>query len=88
MYQKLAKMNHSLMIFLSGIWEYIEESRDMVHDLEQRTQKAKDNVVKLQGIMETWKVSLFERKGGKEVRKSFKICNFKNSSDHQSYEFL
>ena len=54
-------------ISFSGIWEYIENSRDMVRDLEQRTQNAKDNVDKMQGIMKTWVTSLFERKGDKPV---------------------
>ena len=48
------------------MWEYIESARDLVHDLEIRVQKAKDNVEKLQKIMATWsKTSLFERKEGK-----------------------
>ena len=46
--------------------EYIESARDLVHDLEMRVQKAKDNVDKLKKIMATWsKTSLFERKEGK-----------------------
>lgn len=35
----------------------------MVHDLEQRVQKAKDNVETIRKYMETWnKLPLFERK--------------------------
>lgn len=35
----------------------------MVHDLEQRVQKAKDNVEAIAKLMQTWnKVPLFERK--------------------------
>lgn len=46
-----------------GVWEYIQHTRDLVHDLEVRVQKAKDNVDKLQKLMATWsKTPLFERK--------------------------
>lgn len=46
-----------------GAWEYIEQTRDMVHDLEQRVQKAKDNVETIGKYMQTWnKLPLFERK--------------------------
>ncbi|XP_067673689.1 dynein beta chain, ciliary-like [Haliotis asinina] len=49
-----------------GIWEYIQETRDKVHDLETRVQKAKDNVEKIQKIMTTWsKNPLFVRKEDK-----------------------
>lgn len=44
-------------------WEYIEQTRDMVHDLETRVQKAKDNVEMIGKLMQTWvKMPLFERK--------------------------
>ncbi|XP_076453714.1 LOW QUALITY PROTEIN: dynein beta chain, ciliary-like [Babylonia areolata] len=49
-----------------GVWEYIEKTRDQVHDLEVRVQKAKDNVEEIQKIMTTWsKQPLFERKEDK-----------------------
>ena len=58
-------MSDSVSLF-PGVWDYIETARDMVHDLEMRVQKAKDNVEKLQKIMASWsKTSLFERKEGK-----------------------
>lgn len=48
------------------MWEYIEKTRDLVHDLEIRVQKAKDNVEEIQKIMTTWsKQPLFERKEDK-----------------------
>ena len=48
------------------MWEYIQETRDMVSDLESRVQKAKDNVEQIQKVMATWsKTPLFERKEGK-----------------------
>ena len=50
----------------SDVWEYIDKTRDLVHDLETRVQRAKDNVEKLQKVMATWsKTPLFERKEGK-----------------------
>ncbi|CAH2292037.1 dynein heavy chain 9, axonemal [Pelobates cultripes] len=48
-----------------GIWEYIQEVRDTVHDLERRVQKARDNVEEIQAIMKTWVLPIFERKDGK-----------------------
>ena len=46
--------------------EYIQETRDKVHDLEMRVQKSKDNVENISKIMATWsKTPLFERKEGK-----------------------
>ncbi|KAM8946996.1 dynein axonemal heavy chain 9 [Pelodytes ibericus] len=49
-----------------GIWEYIQEVRDSVHDLERRVQKARDNVQEIQAIMKTWVLPIFERKDGKK----------------------
>eukprot|EP00058_Branchiostoma_floridae_P010281 XP_002595769.1 hypothetical protein BRAFLDRAFT_200305 [Branchiostoma floridae] len=50
-----------------GVWEYIQETRDMVHDLHVRVFKAKDNVEQMQKIMEKWCVlPLFERKENKK----------------------
>ncbi|BFZ02963.1 hypothetical protein BsWGS_06002 [Bradybaena similaris] len=49
-----------------GVWEYIEQTRDHVHDLETRVQKSKDNVEEIKKIMTTWsKTPLFERKDEK-----------------------
>ena len=48
------------------MWEYIEKTREQVHDLEMRVQKSKDNVEEIKRIMTTWsKVPLFERKEDK-----------------------
>lgn len=47
-------------------WGYIETTRDLVRDLELRTQKCKDNVTEIQRIMATWNsCPLFERKADK-----------------------
>ena len=49
-----------------GVWDYIEQTRDLVRDIESRTQNTKDNVEQIQKIMATWsKLPLFERKEGK-----------------------
>ena len=49
------------------VWEYIQQIRDQVRDLEKRVQQAKDNVDAVKKIMEEWaKTSLFERKEMKE----------------------
>ena len=49
-----------------GLWEYIEQTRDMIHDLEKRLQKSKDNIADILKIMSVWaKSPLFERKEGK-----------------------
>ncbi|XP_077110730.1 dynein axonemal heavy chain 9 isoform X2 [Ranitomeya variabilis] len=48
-----------------GIWDYIQQVRDSVHDLERRVQKARDNVEEILAIMKTWVLPIFERKDGK-----------------------
>ena len=60
--QQLKKALEELNWNSEGAWEYIQETRDKVHDLEVRTQKCKDNVKEVQNIMSTWKtLPLFER---------------------------
>ncbi|KAL6475225.1 hypothetical protein MHYP_G00162650 [Metynnis hypsauchen] len=49
-----------------GIWEYIQDVREAVHDLEKRLQRTKDNVDEIQSIMKTWANPIFERKEGKK----------------------
>ena len=47
----------------SDVLEYINKTYEMIKDMEQRLQQAKDNVTKMNGIMETWAESpLFVRK--------------------------
>lgn len=47
-------------------WEYIQQTRDTIHDLQKRVVSTKDNVEQIQKIMATWsKQPLFERKEGK-----------------------
>ncbi|XP_056405417.1 dynein axonemal heavy chain 9 [Hyla sarda] len=49
-----------------GVWDYIQQVRDTIHDLERRVQKARDNVEEIQSIMKTWVLPIFERKDGKK----------------------
>lgn len=49
------------------MWEYIEKTRDMVHDLEKRVQSAKNNVEAMSNLMSKWyDAPLYERKEGKK----------------------
>nr|XP_058139450.1 dynein axonemal heavy chain 9 isoform X3 [Dasypus novemcinctus] len=49
-----------------GIWDYVIQVNNSIHDLEQRIQKTKDNVEEIQNIMKTWISPLFKRKDGKK----------------------
>ena len=63
---QLLKAEKDLNWNSDSLWEYVQETRDKVHHLETRVQKAKDNVEQIQKIMSTWsKTPLFERKEGK-----------------------
>ncbi|XP_076454452.1 dynein beta chain, ciliary-like [Babylonia areolata] len=49
-----------------GLWEYIEQTRDKMHDLESRMQKARDNEIVIRDMMDKWtKIPLFERREDK-----------------------
>ena len=66
--QQLQKSEKDLSWEGDGVWEYIQETRDQVRDLEKRVQKTKDNVDLIKKIMEEWsKTPLFERKELKDV---------------------
>ena len=55
-----------MSLFVSGVWEYIEATREKVHDLETRVQKSKDNIEEIKKIMTTWsETPLFQRKEDK-----------------------
>ena len=58
-----------LYIILLGVWEYIEATRDMVRDLEERVQLAKFNVEEINKIMSKWYIQpLYQRKEDKTAR--------------------
>ncbi|KAG8446024.1 hypothetical protein GDO86_013774 [Hymenochirus boettgeri] len=63
---RLKEAEGSLNWKAQGVWEYIQEVRDSVHDLEKRVQMARDNVDSIQSIMKTWVLPLFERKDGRK----------------------
>lgn len=65
--QQLYKQKHFCHYVCLGVWEYIEKTRDMVHDLQTRVQAAKDNVEAISQIMTKWsEAPLYERKEGKK----------------------
>ncbi|XP_037664378.1 dynein heavy chain 9, axonemal isoform X4 [Choloepus didactylus] len=49
-----------------GIWDYVNQITNSIHNLEQRIQKTKDNVEEIQNIMKTWVSPIFKRKDGKK----------------------
>lgn len=51
---------------VSGIWEYIQDVRETVYDMEQRLQRTKNNVEEIHTIMKSWTTPIFERKEGKK----------------------
>lgn len=53
-------------VSLLVIWEYIQDVRETVHDLEKRLQRTKDNVEEMRCIMKSWTHPIFERKDGKK----------------------
>ncbi|XP_051731342.1 dynein axonemal heavy chain 9-like isoform X1 [Ctenopharyngodon idella] len=63
---KLKEAEENLCWTSQEIWEYIQDVREMVHDLEQRLQRTKDNVEEIQTIMKSWTTPVFERKEGKK----------------------
>ena len=48
------------------IWQYIQEVRDSVCDLESRLQRTKDNLEEIQSCMRSWTSPMFDRKDGKK----------------------
>ncbi|KAM7382161.1 hypothetical protein PAMA_012837 [Pampus argenteus] len=63
---QLQKAEESLNWNSQGIWEYIQEVRDSVCDLESRLQRTKDNVEEIQSCMRSWACPMFDRKEGKK----------------------
>ncbi|XP_037134453.1 dynein heavy chain 9, axonemal [Syngnathus acus] len=63
---QLRKAEESLSWNSQGIWQYIQELRDSICDLESRLQKTKDNVEEIQNCIKSWARPLFDRKEGKK----------------------
>ncbi|XP_039357479.1 dynein heavy chain 17, axonemal isoform X9 [Mauremys reevesii] len=65
---KLQKAETTLFWSNEGVMEYIQEMRNVLHDLEARIQKTKLNVENISQLMQEWSASpLFERKDNKET---------------------
>ncbi|XP_041830036.1 dynein heavy chain 9, axonemal-like isoform X1 [Melanotaenia boesemani] len=63
---QLRKAEESLNWNSPGVWQYIQDMRDCVCDLESRLQRTKDNVEVIQSCMRTWANPMFDRKDGKK----------------------
>ncbi|XP_068161051.1 dynein axonemal heavy chain 9 [Antennarius striatus] len=63
---QLRRAEESLNWNDQGIWQYIQEVRDSVCDLESRLQRTKDNVEEIQKCMKSWTRPVFDRKDGKK----------------------
>ena len=55
-----------VFVAITGVWEYIESTRDLVRDLERRVRLAKANVDNMSTLMAGWCKSLYRRKGDKK----------------------
>ncbi|NXC42955.1 DYH9 protein, partial [Penelope pileata] len=62
---KLKEAEETLNWKMDGVWDHISVVMDSVHDLEQRIQKAKNNVEEIQSFVRSWGSPIFERKDGK-----------------------
>uniref|UniRef100_A0A671VWY7 Dynein axonemal heavy chain 17 n=1 Tax=Sparus aurata TaxID=8175 RepID=A0A671VWY7_SPAAU len=63
---QLKKAEESLNWNSQDIWQYIQEVRDSVCDLESRLQRTKDNLEEIQSCMRSWTSPMFDRKDGKK----------------------
>ncbi|NWY46905.1 DYH9 protein, partial [Sylvia atricapilla] len=62
---KLREAEETLTWKMEGVWDHISGVMGDVCDLEQRVQKAKDNVEEIQNIVHSWGSPIFERKDSK-----------------------
>ncbi|KAJ6666585.1 hypothetical protein lerEdw1_020308 [Lerista edwardsae] len=66
-------------------WEYTERMKALVHDLEQRLQKSKDNIKVIQKIMKSWMDHpLFSRKDNKREA----LLNTEDREDTLTKKFM
>uniref|UniRef100_A0A8B9IKL9 Dynein axonemal heavy chain 9 n=1 Tax=Anser cygnoides TaxID=8845 RepID=A0A8B9IKL9_ANSCY len=63
---RLKEAEETLNWKMEGVWDHISVVMDAVHNLERRTQKAKNNVEEIQTIVRSWGSPIFERKDGKK----------------------
>ncbi|NXH09440.1 DYH9 protein, partial [Bucco capensis] len=72
---KLKEAEETLNWQMEGVWDHISVLMADVHDLEQRIQKAKNNVEEIQTIVGSWVSPMVERKDGKrEALLSLEEC--------------
>ncbi|NXB03113.1 DYH9 protein, partial [Cnemophilus loriae] len=62
---KLREAEETLTWKMEGVWDHISGVMGDVRDLEQRVQKAKDNVEEIQSIVRSWGSPVFERRDPK-----------------------
>lgn len=56
----------SIISFPPGVWDHISGVMADVHDLEQRVQKAKENVEEIQSIVQSWESPIIERRDSRK----------------------
>jgi len=65
---KLLNMGCNTVRCFLGVWDYIKDVLQQVHNLESRLQRSKENVEQIQKLMSSWsKTPLFERMEGKHT---------------------
>ncbi|NXB29063.1 DYH9 protein, partial [Eulacestoma nigropectus] len=62
---KLQEAEETLTWKTEGVWDHISGVMGDVRDLEQRVQRAKDNVEEIQSVVRSWGSPVFERRDSK-----------------------
>ncbi|NXJ23235.1 DYH9 protein, partial [Dicrurus megarhynchus] len=62
---KLKEAEETLTWKMEGVWDHVSGVMGDVCDLEQRVQRAKDNVEEIQSVVHSWGSPVFERKDSK-----------------------
>uniref|UniRef100_G3NCH8 Dynein, axonemal, heavy chain 9 n=1 Tax=Gasterosteus aculeatus aculeatus TaxID=481459 RepID=G3NCH8_GASAC len=63
---QLKRAEESLTWNSQGVWQYIQEMRDSICDLERRLRRTKENVEEIQACLRSWNSPMFDRKEGKK----------------------
>uniref|UniRef100_A0A8C3V2Y5 Dynein axonemal heavy chain 17 n=1 Tax=Catharus ustulatus TaxID=91951 RepID=A0A8C3V2Y5_CATUS len=63
---KLREAEETLTWKMEGVWDHISRVMADVHDLEQRVQKAKENVEEIQSIVQSWESPILERRDSRK----------------------
>ncbi|XP_027763088.1 dynein heavy chain 9, axonemal-like [Empidonax traillii] len=75
---KLKEAEETLTWKMEGVWDHISGVMEGVHDLEQRLQKAKDNVELIQSIVGSWASPILQRKDSKRDS----VLSLEDCQDH------